>query len=227
MTTGDRRYGAARGHGSRPPGTQALDETAAQLRIVATLPIRSLDDGKRRLGGRLSPDQRRTMIIACCRTVVAALRESGVIALIGLVSGDPAALEFGRELGVTPIQEERPGLNEAIQTAGNWARTAGAAAHLIVLPDLPLLRAADVRAIACAAPHTAGIVACPDRSRTGTNLLLVKPCGAVQTFFGERSFSRHITAARTAGLTVATYESPGTCSDVDTPDDLDALNSNM
>ena len=191
--------------------------------IAATLPIRSLHDGKRRLANHLTPDQRSRLIANLCTLVVRALRDSGVVDMIGLVSGDDRTLEWGRSLGLVPIQERGVGLNVALRTAGAWAAAAGAEAQLIVLPDLPLLHAADVRAVARRGAGAPGVVLCPDRSRTGTNVLLLRPCGAIPTMFGRHSFAHHVEAARAAGRAVTVYDSPGTSWDIDTPADLEAL----
>jgi 2-phospho-L-lactate guanylyltransferase len=201
----------------------ATVEPPRRLRIAATLPIRSLRDGKRRLQHALRPAQRERLIVALCSSVVEALRGSGVVDMIALVSGDEAALAFGERLGLAPILEERSGLNEALRTAALGASASGADGHLIVLPDLPLLRPADVRAVVEAAPTTSGIVACPDHLGTGTNLLLQVPCQAMPTAFGVDSFHNHLEAARQAGLSVTTIDAPGTRWDVDTPDDLTQL----
>ena len=191
--------------------------------VVATLPLRSLDEGKRRLRHQLLPEQRRALIVRLCTSVVRALRASGSVNRIGLVSRDHAALDLARELGLAPIWEEEPGLNEALQTASRWAEDLGAAAHLIVLPDLPLLEPADIRGLVNAAPAGRGAVLCPDRGRTGTNILLLRPCGVLPPMFGPQSFARHQGQANVAGIPVAVYDSPGTRWDVDTPEDLDGL----
>ena len=196
-------------------------------RIVATLPIRSLDDGKRRLARRLSAEQRCRLIRNLCATAVVALRESGVVDMIGLVSDDDRTLDYAGELGLVPIREEEPGLNGALRSAGAWARATGADAHLIVLPDLPLLRPADIQGVAEASPAEHGVVVCPDRRGMGTNVLLLRPCGAIPTMFGPSSFERHMRAPRAAGIAVVVYDSPGTRWDVDTPDDLDALDLDL
>jgi 2-phospho-L-lactate guanylyltransferase len=190
--------------------------------IVATLPLRSLHDGKRRLAHHFSADERRQMIMTMCGTVAGALRESGVITQIGLVSGDAAALDFGRSLGLVPIQERIHDLNSALRTAGEWAAER-ADEHLIVLPDLPLLSPDDIRGVVESADAAPSLVACPDRTRTGTNMLMLRPCGCIPPLFGLNSLQRHLAAARAAGAAVRLHDSPGTSWDIDTPEDLAAL----
>lgn len=191
--------------------------------IVATLPVRSLLDGKRRLAHRLDSGERRRLIMAMCTTVVAALQDSAVIAAIGMVSGDAETLEFGRSLGLTPIWEHEPDLNSALRTAGEWAREY-ADQHLIVLPDLPLLRPDNIRELVESADGAPSIVICPDRTRTGTNMLLLQPCGCIPPLFGSGSLQRHLAAARATNAAVRIYDSPGTSWDIDTPDDLAGIN---
>lgn len=190
--------------------------------IVATLPVRALHDGKRRLAHDLSASERRRLIMTMCTTVVAALRDSGVIALIGLVSGDEATLDFGRSLGLIPIQEREHDLNSALRTAGEWAAER-ADQQLIVLPDLPLLRPDNIRELVESADGAPSIVICPDRTRTGTNMLMLQPCGCIPPLFGSGSLQRHLAAARAANAAVRIYDSPGTSWDIDTPEDLAAL----
>ncbi len=198
-----------------------MNDRERRLRTVATLPIRSLHDGKQRLASRLSPEQRGQIIMRLCLAVAGALRESGVVDMISLVSGDDAALAFGESIGLVPLWEGQANLNAALRTAGHWAQEAEA--HLIVLPDLPLLQAADVRAVVGAAPETPGVVICPDRMRMGTNLLLMRPSGVIAPSFGPESFQRHLHAAKLARIAVVTVDSPGTRWDIDTPDDLAGL----
>lgn len=188
--------------------------------IVAILPVRSLQDGKRRLAGQLTIEQRQRLILRLCQHVVEVLRDSGVIAMIAIVSRDQQALDFGRNIGVETITEIEPGLNAALATAGTWATRQGAAAQLIVLPDLPLLRPDDVYAVAHAGIAQDTVVLCPDRYRAGTNMLLMRPLGAISPLFGLNSFERHMAAARQRVSNVMTYESIGTQRDVDTPEDL-------
>ena len=193
--------------------------------IAALLPIRALQGGKRRLEGRLTTGQRSELIVSLCRAVVQALRESSVVDMIGLISADDAALGLAEQLRIASIREARHGLNEALHTGAQWARAAGADGQMIVLPDLPLLRPADIRAVIDLGLSNP-IVACPDRNGVGTNMLLMQPCAALPPAFGPGSLSRHLAAAAAAGLSTALYDSPGTRWDIDTPDDLRDLGLN-
>ena len=190
-------------------------------RVLATLPLRSLDDGKHRLRRRLSPAERRELVVMLCDIAIVALRESRVVDEIALVSGDNAILELAREWGVVPLHEDAPDLNAALLTGLGWTQERGADAHLIVLPDLPTLRASDIRAVVEAAWERPGVVVCPDRTRMGTNLLLTQPGGAIPPLFGADSFDRHRRAAAEARLAIAVLELPGTSWDIDTAEDFD------
>jgi 2-phospho-L-lactate/phosphoenolpyruvate guanylyltransferase len=203
-----------------PPDETSDTRTAGG--IVATLPIRSLFHGKRRLAGHLSEAERTRLILHLCNTVVRALRDSGTVDMISLVSGDEMALRFARTLGLEPLREEEQELNGALHTAMAWA-SARADAHLIVLPDLPLLRAADIRQVVAAGSETPSLVLCPDHTGLGTNIMFARPCGVVPPLFGLGSLARHLEAGHAAGVPTTLIEAPGTRWDLDTPDDLRAL----
>jgi 2-phospho-L-lactate guanylyltransferase len=190
-------------------------------RVVAILPIRALDDGKRRLSERLSAAERRDLIVRLCTAVVQALRDSGAVEIIGVVSRDAATLAWATEQGLTPIEERGAGLNDALASAAEWAHAMGADAELIVLPDLPLLQAEDVRTVVRSDAPERSIVICSDRAWSGTNMLLMRPCGVIPPRFGLDSFNQHIEAARNADVAVRVCDLPRTHWDIDTPADLD------
>jgi 2-phospho-L-lactate guanylyltransferase (CobY/MobA/RfbA family) len=67
------------------------------------------------------------------------------------------------------------------------------------------------------------VVLAPDRSARGTNLLLLRPPGALPFAFGEGSLARHRALAHAGGIEPAIFEATGTSFDVDTPTDLDEV----
>jgi 2-phospho-L-lactate guanylyltransferase len=60
----------------------------------------------------------------------------------------------------------------------------------------------------------------PDRHRSGTNALLLRPPDVIEPSFGPDSLGRHIAAADAAGVEHRVEHVPSLSFDVDTSDDL-------
>lgn len=191
--------------------------------IWAILPLRALNNGKQRLSSVLSAAERRALVEHLFRHTLDAIKSSDVIDGVCVVSPDPAVLEWVAPLGVEPIWQPQPGLNVGLE----WARRSLLAAHaidalLVVLPDLPLVRADNITALVQRSTPRSVVLA-PDRHGYGTNALLVRPGDAIPFAFGEGSCARHRAAAQRAQLRVHVFDAQGTAFDVDTPDDVEAL----
>ena len=113
-------------------------------------------------------------------------------------------------------------LNGTYELEGDVSRRLlGALPPLLVLPgDTPLLDPAEVGSL-LAIPRAVSIV--PDRHGTGTNALVLSPPDAIAPSFGPGSLKRHVAAAEAAGVASAVEELPTLMLDVDTGDDLAAL----
>jgi 2-phospho-L-lactate guanylyltransferase len=96
----------------------------------------------------------------------------------------------------------------------------GADAILIVFADLPTLSAAEVKELVESGREANTIVLAPDRRSEGTNALLSNPPSLARFHFGSHSYARHLRSAAQAKARTITYSSPGTKSDIDTPEDL-------
>ena len=94
---------------------------------------------------------------------------------------------------------------------------------LLVPGDCPLLAPADLNALLNhpAAERSALIV--PDRHGTGTNALLLTPPDVLAPSFGPDSRRRHLADASTSGVPAEVVELDSLALDIDTPDDLEAL----
>jgi 2-phospho-L-lactate guanylyltransferase len=197
------------------------------MRIVALAPFKALDQAKSRLAGALEPEERRALARWMGVRVVGALRESGVIDHIGVVSADPAlAGQWRDDPLVTPVRASGGSLNRDLEVGRRWALRQGADALLIALGDLPLLSGEAVRAMVALSGLPARartVVIAPDRHQDGTNLLLMAPPDLLPFAYGRHSLARRLNAARRAGLDPVIYRSEATSFDVDTPADLERL----
>jgi 2-phospho-L-lactate/phosphoenolpyruvate guanylyltransferase len=107
------------------------------LPLHVVVPVRSLSDGKRRLGSAVDAEERETLVVGLLRSTLAA---SEPLAPVIVVSADPAVLAIAQRLGATTVAEQtHDDLNAALRL-GRAAVTARGAQSVLFLPaDLPLL----------------------------------------------------------------------------------------
>ena len=184
------------------------------MTTVAILPIKRFDRAKQRLGGR--PELAASMAEAVLDALAAARRLDAVL----VVTGDPAAARAAQRRDFEVVDEPiLAGHNAAAELGIARALELRATRALLVPGDCPLLTAEEIDALLerHAGP---GVVVVPDRHGTGTNALLLEPPDAMHPAFGPGSRERHLAMASEA---VVDEEIPGLLLDVDTPDDLAAL----
>jgi 2-phospho-L-lactate guanylyltransferase len=188
--------------------------------VYGALPFRG-DDAKGRLAGTIGAAERRELALALLDRARAALLEAG-LARVAIVTAGDCRVAPGDDARVEILRQRSPGLNGALRDAQAWALAGGAAALLIVLPDLPLIVAADVRAVLDAGRDGRAVLA-TDRHDAGSNALLLTPPDAIAPAFGEGSAARHRAALAAAGIPFVTLKRPALALDLDTPDDMAEL----
>lgn len=192
--------------------------------VSAIIPVKSLRDVKSRLSDVLPPEAREQLTVWLTGHVVRTVHDSGCVDRVYVITPDLAVLAHVRQWGATPLLQHGAGLNAALEEATTRARDEGASACLTIFGDLPLLSSADVASmIRLGRARSQAVVAAPDRHGRGTNALLARPAGVMPYMFGVDSYPAYETAARDARLLFETYRSPGTGTDVDTPEDLAVL----
>jgi 2-phospho-L-lactate/phosphoenolpyruvate guanylyltransferase len=198
------------------------------MKLAAIVPLNNRASAKTRLAGVLEPRARASLSRWLARRVLLALREAQV-ADIGVVSPDENVLGWAWQNGAQPIRQDGTGLNAALDVGRSWALQRDAEALLVVLGDLPLLTADDVRTLvanvaeAPSGPTGPLVAIAPDRAEQGTNMLLLRPPTAIPFAFGEDSLARHIALTRGTGSEPRIVHLPGAAFDVDTPDDIGEL----
>jgi 2-phospho-L-lactate guanylyltransferase len=184
--------------------------------------VKALHESKSRLREVLTPEQRVNLSREMLLNTLHVLAEVTEIEHTIVVSADPTVLALAQEYGAEPLEEHgSPSLNKALTQSTFHAREMEVEAVLVLPADLPLIQAGDVRALIEAVQDPPIVVIAPDRSRSGTNALLVAPPGTIKYEFGPDSFERHIRSAETAGARVEIIELPTLGLDLDAPEDLE------
>lgn len=190
---------------------------------LAILPVKSFPYAKQRLAHGLSPSGRQSLAEAMFCDVLAALGQTGAIDELVVVTAGDVVGEIARERGATVLRDTEKGHNAAAQLGIAAALTLGADRVLLVPGDCPALDPAELDALLTRPVDPPSVVIVPDRHGTGTNALLLTPPDALEPSFGPGSAQRHAQHAQTAGTHAEVVEVPSLALDVDTPEDLDAL----
>lgn len=185
---------------------------------VAVLPVKRFTAAKQ----RLDRDDRAAVMRDMVEGVLGALRASSVDRVV-VVTGDADAAGLARSHGADVVDEPEPLGHSAAATLGvARARELGARRALLLAGDCPLMSAGAIDAL-LAAHDEPGVVVLCDRHGTGTNGLLLEPPDAIAPAFGPGSRERHERLAAAAGAACVVDERPAFQYDVDTVDDLAAI----
>ena len=196
------------------------------MHVYGLLPLRRLDDAKGRLGPCLAPTERAQLALGLLERAATALLAGGVARVL-IVTRDErlSAADVSSDPRVSLQQQDAalPGLTAPSGRASAGRSTPAPTRCWSTLPDLPLLEAADIRALLAASDDGALSVLAPDRAGTGSNALLLAPPNVIETAFGVNSAARHQAAYMAAQQPLLRVQRPGLALDLDTADDLAAL----
>lgn len=194
------------------------------------LPAKNFANAKQRLGGLLSPQERRDLFRAMLEDVLEVLSTHPLIEGVVLVSDDPTARMLAQQYQVEFLDESTlgaRGLNEVIQaTVGELAKR-DIHEVMVIHGDLPLISAAELTRL-ITIHRTATVPAltiAPDRHSDGSNCVLCTPATAIAFSYGQSSLRKHVEQAARIGAKAQLVSLPGAGFDVDWPDDvLELLN---
>jgi len=190
---------------------------------LAILPVKNFADAKQRLGSELAPGPRRALAEAMFSDVLVALRRAQAVDEVLVVTGDHGAQRIAGGHGAIVLDDEERGHNVAAATGIRAALERGVDRALLVPADCPLLDPQQLDELIARPAQQRSALIVPDRHGTGTNALLLTPPDSLTPAFGEGSCERHVSNAGAAGTTHEVVEVPSLALDIDTPDDLEAL----
>jgi 2-phospho-L-lactate/phosphoenolpyruvate guanylyltransferase len=197
------------------------------MTTLAILPIKTLDAAKRRLADELDAAPRRALVEAMFSDVLVALRRSNLVDEVLVVTKDHGAQRIAGGYGAMVIDDDDQGHNAAAARGVARALELGMDRALMVAGDCPLLDPGEVDALITRPVESPSVLIVPDRHGTGTNALLLTPPDALASSFGPGSHDRHIRNADAAGVPAESVEVWSLGLDVDTPEDLAAIEATL
>ena len=192
-----------------------------RARLIAIIPIGTIDGAKSRLGAVLDAEERFDLTVRLARTTIAAAMAARRVDEVLVITPDDTIRALADELGARPILQRDRGLNRGLATGRSEALAAGAEAIVILPIDLPQITPEAIDAVAATLddPVQPVVAIVADRHGRGTNALLIAPPDAIDLCFGGDSAIAHVAAARAAGARLVELGGPLSL-DLDTPDDL-------
>jgi 2-phospho-L-lactate/phosphoenolpyruvate guanylyltransferase len=192
------------------------------VRTLAILPVKSFGAAKQRLAQSLGAGSRQALAQAMFVDVLGTLRRCSELDGIAVVTSDSGAASAAGGRGVVVLADPpEPGHSQAALVGIRHAIEHRFDRVVLVPGDTPLLRPGDLSDLLTRSGP--GVTIVPDRHGTGTNALVLAPPDAIEPSFGPDSRARHEALAETAGVPHRVYGVRMLAVDVDTPDDLTEL----
>ncbi|MDA9285293.1 2-phospho-L-lactate guanylyltransferase [Pseudomonadales bacterium] len=196
------------------------------MTTAVVIPIKQLENAKQRLGSWLSASQRAEFFQAMVEDVLEAVTTCDRIDEVLIVSNDARVAEIARSYAVRLIAEPaEPGLINAVTCAGQMLRTEGVTTMMFLPGDVPLVTVEELEVVLDGfgqQEHAEfGIVPASDLG--GSNCVVCSPPDCMAFGFGEDSFRRHLSIARTRGIEPLVAKLPGIGLDIDTAADVVVL----
>jgi 2-phospho-L-lactate/phosphoenolpyruvate guanylyltransferase len=184
--------------------------------VSIVIPVKGGANAKSRLSAVLTQAERLALARSMAAHVIKTARASQAGGCVTVITGCNEMAGLARELGAQVLNDP---YNEGTAAACLLAVPAldGRGSILFLSADLPLIEVQSLDAmIAIDAP----VMIVPDRHRTGTNALLIRPETGVRPCFGAGSFARHCAAASAAGVAAVIFDDVGLAHDIDVAEDL-------
>ena len=186
------------------------------------VPIKAFTGAKTRLSDRLDPDQRACLAQAAADRVLRAVADCPLVELRLAVVDTNLAARMALHRNFEVLQ--RPdllGQSAAVSAGFSAAIKRGATNILTVSADVPLVRPKDIDEIL--RPRPPVLVMVSDREGLGTNAMRLDPAVDLRLHFGPDSLAMHKCEAAALRLPVKVIDNRRVRLDIDTPDDIDAL----
>lgn len=195
------------------------------MTTFAVLPVKKLSECKQRLSDVLTPEQRTTLMEEMFIDAVIAAVECDSLAGTVVVSDEQKVRDLATRHGAEAVAEGALGSHSAAATVGiKAAISRGADRVALLASDCPLMTPETIaELLEQSDTKRPTVVIGPDRHGTGTNALVLTPPDVIAPAFGPGSFVEHTARAEAARATVRVARIIELEHDIDTADDLVAV----
>jgi 2-phospho-L-lactate/phosphoenolpyruvate guanylyltransferase len=188
------------------------------------LPVKDLNNAKKRLMGVLTPEERFALAEAMLADTVRAVQGVRRAEKIIVVTNYEPAMHLAEQNRWEILREEQQiSESHSVDTASKFCEQRGVTGLLRLPLDLPLIQSRDIDellTVECQAPT---LVIVPSRDGTGTNAMLRTPPTLFPSHFGNGSFVKHLAEAERARARVMVRRNVRLEMDLDDEPDLRAL----
>jgi 2-phospho-L-lactate/phosphoenolpyruvate guanylyltransferase len=191
------------------------------------LPVKDLNNAKKRLMGVLTPEERFELAEAMLRDTIRAVQGVTRAEKIFVVTNYKPAMRLAESNGWEVLQEEQQiSESDSVDAASRVCELRGVTGLLRVPLDVPMVQASDIDDLLAVECEEPALVIVPSRDGLGTNAILRMPPALFPSHFGAGSFAKHVGEAERVGARVIFRRSPRLEMDVDDEADLRVLLNN-
>ncbi|GHB17527.1 2-phospho-L-lactate guanylyltransferase [Pseudovibrio japonicus] len=200
--------------------------TESLHKMLVVVPVKNFARAKSRLGPQLSVHERAIVAANLFEQTLSFLLDTQTRSQTGfdiavVTSSQDIAGRVKDQRVHLIFEDQENGLNAALTTAADWAKTHGYE-RLCVLPaDIAAPDFDEFERLLGLAGSPRSLVLCPAHD-FGTNVLIATPPDALPFSFGEGSFLKHQKQAAELGLDCIIAPSPSFSKDIDYMEDLSA-----
>ena len=188
------------------------------------LPVKDLNNAKKRLMGVLTPEERFALARAMLADTIRAVRGVRCAERIFVVTNYKPVMQLAEENRWEILREEQQiSESDSVDAASKICEQLSVTGLLRLPLDLPLIQSRDIDELLTVECQAPALVIVPSRDGTGTNAMMRTPPTLFPSHFGSGSFAKHLAEAERAHARVMVRRNARLEMDVDDEADLRAL----
>ena len=188
------------------------------------LPVKDLNNAKKRLIGVLTPEERFALADAMLADTIRAVRGVRCAERIFVVTNYEPVMQLAEENQWEILREEQQiSESDSVDAASQICEQLSVTGLLRLPLDLPLIQSSDIDELLTVECQAPALVIVPSRDGTGTNAMMRTPPTLFPSHFGSGSFAKHLAEAERAHARVMVRRNARLEMDVDDEADLRAL----